>query len=144
MIKQRLAYTDYNGTKREEDFYFHLSKAQVLELNLSKAGGIEGYVQSIVDAQDNERIYYLLKNIILSAYGVKEPDGKRLIKKAPDGHRLADEFEETEAFSELIVSLMQNPSEAAAFIRGILPEEFQKKSDEPKAIEAEENIVSVQ
>lgn len=128
MLKQRIKYKDYNGTEREEDFYFYLRKDEVLELNLSAAGGIEQMVKSIVDAQDNYEIYKLFKKIIKLAYGQKSPEGKLFVKKASDGHALADEFEQTEAFSELIIKLMQNPTEAAAFIKGILPEDLQNDS----------------
>lgn len=140
MLKQRLTYTDYDGNQRTEDFFFYLRKDEVLELNLQATGGLEKMVQKIVDSQDNYKIYELFKKIIKLAYGEKSDDGKRFIKKAPDGHRLADDFEETEACSELIIKLMQNPSEAAAFIKGILPQELQNQVDEKTA----DNVVSIQ
>lgn len=39
MLKKTIAYTDYNGTTRKEDFYFNLTQAEVTELEVSVEGG---------------------------------------------------------------------------------------------------------
>lgn len=135
MLKERLTYIDFDGRERTEDFFFYLSKAEVLELNLGTTGGLEKLLQKIVDAQDNIKIYDLFKEIIRKSYGEKSLDGKYFIKKAPDGHLLADDFEQTEAFSELIVRIMGNINEAAAFIKGILPQELQNNVDTSNIVE---------
>ena len=31
MLKKTIKYTDYNGVERTEDFYFNLSKAEIME-----------------------------------------------------------------------------------------------------------------
>ena len=40
MIKKTIEYVDYNGENRKEDFYFNLSKAELMELEMSKNGGL--------------------------------------------------------------------------------------------------------
>ena len=35
MLKKTITYTDYNGSERTEDFYFNLSKAEIMEMELS-------------------------------------------------------------------------------------------------------------
>ena len=32
MLKKTISYVDYNGTKRTEDFYFNLTKAEISEM----------------------------------------------------------------------------------------------------------------
>ena len=32
MLKETRTYTDYNGATRTEDFYFHLTEAEVTEI----------------------------------------------------------------------------------------------------------------
>lgn len=34
MLKKRIKYTDYNGVERNEDFYFNLNKAELMEMEL--------------------------------------------------------------------------------------------------------------
>lgn len=36
MIKKRIKYTDFNGVEREEDFYFNISKAELVEMESSR------------------------------------------------------------------------------------------------------------
>ena len=117
MIKKTIEYVDYNGENRKEEFYFNLSKAEVMELEMSKNGGLSEYIQRIVKSSDNAAIMALFKEIICKAYGEKSLDGKRFIKNK----ELTDAFVQTEAYSELFMELATNADEAAAFINGIIP-----------------------
>lgn len=117
MLKKTIKYTDYNGVEREEDFYFNLSKAEVTEMELSVEGGLSQMLENIVNSKDNKHIIKMFKDIILKAYGEKSEDGKRFIKS----EELSKEFSQTEAFSELFVSLALNEEDAANFVKGILP-----------------------
>lgn len=121
MLRKAIEYTDYFGNKCKEDFYFHLNKAELLELEMKTPGGLSEYIQRIVDAQDGAAIINIFKAIILMSYGERTPDGKGFIKKAPDGHKLCDDFERTEAFSELFMELATDVEAATAFINGIIP-----------------------
>lgn len=117
MIKKTIEYVDYNGENRKEDFYFNLSKAEVMEMEMSKNGGLSEYIQRIVKSSDNAAIIALFKEIICKAYGEKSLDGKRFIKNK----ELTDAFVQTEAYSELFMELATNADEAAAFVNGIIP-----------------------
>lgn len=117
MLKKTITYTDYNGVERKEDFYFNLSKAEVMEMELSTTGGLAEMIKRIVAAQDQPAIIKVFKDLILKAYGEKSPDGKRFIK-SPE---LSDAFAQTEAYSQLFMELATNDDAAAKFINGIVP-----------------------
>ena len=117
MIKKTIEYVDYNGENRKEEFYFNLSKAEVMEMEMSKNGGLSEYIQRIVKSSDNAAIIALFKEIICKAYGEKSLDGKRFIKNK----ELTDAFVQTEAYSELFMELATNADEAAAFVNGLIP-----------------------
>ena len=53
MLKKTISYEDYNGVERKEDFYFNLSKAEVLEMEASSGGGFAEMVTKIIAAKDN-------------------------------------------------------------------------------------------
>lgn len=112
-----MKYIDYDGNEREEDFFFNLTKAEIAEMELSTAGGLENLVRKIVEAKDVKRISEIFKAIILKAYGVKSDDGKRFIKS----EQLSTEFSQTEAYSDLYIELATDAEAAAAFINGIVP-----------------------
>lgn len=117
MLKKTITYTDYNGAERTEDFYFNLSKAEVMEMEMSVNGGYAEMIQRIVDAQDAPTIMETFKTIILKSYGQKSLDGKRFVKS----EELAAEFSQTEAYSVLFMELATNADAAAEFVKGVLP-----------------------
>ena len=49
MLKKTIKYEDYNGTEREEDFYFNLTKAELMEMEMSTTGGLAEMIQNIVN-----------------------------------------------------------------------------------------------
>lgn len=130
MLKKTIEYTDYNGTKRTEDFYFNLSKAEIAEMELEIPGGMTAMLQRITAAQDTPSLVKIFKDLILRSYGVKSDDGKRFIKS----QQLKDEFSQTEAYSELFMELATNAEAASAFVNGILPSDVAKETK--KQIEA--------
>lgn len=117
MLKKTIAYVDYNGNERVEDFYFNLTKAEATEMELSVEGGLTKKLEDIVNSQNNKEIIALFKEIILKAYGEKSQDGKRFIKS----EELSEAFSQTEAFSELFMELALDEKAAADFVNGILP-----------------------
>lgn len=54
------------------------------------------------------------------SYGEKSDDGKYFLKKK-NGVRLAEMFEQTEAYSTLFMKLATDDKAAARFINGIIP-----------------------
>lgn len=120
MLKKTIEYTDYNGTKRVEDFYFNLSKAEITEMELGVTGGLAESIEKIVKAQDVPSIVKTFKELILKAYGEKSADGKRFIKN----EELSTAFSQTEAYSNLFMELSTDADAAAEFIKGLIPQEY--------------------
>lgn len=124
MLKKTITYQDFNGDTVSEDFFFHLSKAELVELEMSHAGGLSAALQRIVAAQDTKSIIAEFKNIILSAYGKRSDDGRRFIKN----QILREEFESTEAYSTLFMELVTNTDSAVEFITGIIPADMAEEA----------------
>ena len=131
MLKKTITYTDYNDVERKEDFYFNLSKAEVIEMELSITGGLQEIIEKIVAAQDTPSIVKVFKDLILTAYGEKSADGKEFIKVDENGRKLCDRFAQTEAYSELFVELSTDSNAAAAFVNGIMPIDYGADKTEP-------------
>ena len=74
MIGKTITYEDYNGNQRKETFFFHLSKAELMEMELVQDGGMEQMIQRIIDTQDRKKIVEIFKDIILRSYGEKSLD----------------------------------------------------------------------
>lgn len=121
MLKKTIEYTDFNDVTRKEDFYFHFSKAELMEMELSTTGGLQAMIQKIMSTQDVPAIVKVFKELILKAYGEKSADGKAFIKVDENGHKLCNKFAQTEAYSKLFMELATNSEAAAAFVNGIVP-----------------------
>ena len=121
MLKKTIKYTDYNGVERNEEFLFNLTKAELMELEMSTTGGLAEMIQKVVDTQDAPAIIKVFKDIILKAYGEKSADGKRFIKVNDTGVPLSIGFSQTEAYSQLFMELATDAEAAANFIKGIIP-----------------------
>lgn len=123
MLKKTITYTDYNGVERTEDFYFYLSKADLMEMEMGTTGGFAEMIQKVVNAQDAPAIIKIFKDLILKAYGEKSADGKRFIKN----DEVRDAFSQTEAYSQLFMELATDSDAAAKFVNGIMPADVSEK-----------------
>ena len=121
MLKKIITYTDYNGVERTEPFYFNLSKAELMEMELGVTGGMTEMLDKIIAAKDAPSLMKTFKEMIMKAYGVKSDDGKRLIKS----EELSIAFTQTEAYSVLFMELITDDKAASDFVNGIIPNEIQ-------------------
>ena len=121
MLKKIITYTDYNGVERTEPFYFNLSKAELMEMELGVTGGMTEMLNKIIAAKDAPSLMKTFKEMIMKAYGVKSDDGKRLIKS----EELSIAFTQTEAYNVLFMELITDDKAAADFVNGIIPNEIQ-------------------
>lgn len=117
MHKRSITYPDYNGNMLTEDFYFNISRAEVIDMQMSIAGGYDEKLKKIVASNDQTELYRLFKEFIMTSYGVKSDDGKRFIKSK----ELTDAFMQSEAYSVLLVELTENDENGANFINAVLP-----------------------
>ena len=124
MFKKTIIYTDYDGNERTGDFFFNLSRAEVMEMEMGVTGGMTQLLEKIIQEQDSKRIIEHFKEIILKSYGEKSPDGKRFIK-TPE---LATAFSQTEAYTELFMELATDANAAATFVNGIIPQNVTKST----------------
>lgn len=134
MLKKTIKYTDYNGVERNEDFYFNLTKAEIMEMQMGTTGGFADYIAALVKTQNMPEIVRIFKDIVLKAYGEKSQDGKRFIKTDDNGHSLAKAFSETEAFSILYMELATDSKEAAKFINGIVPQDMEISEEKQQEV----------
>lgn len=118
MIKKTIKYVDWKGNEREEDFFFNLSKPELMEMELTTKGGMSDYLNMIVKAQNKEELIKWFKIIILKAYGEKSEDGRRFIKS----DEISTAFSQTGAFEKLYMELVTDENKAGDFINAIIPE----------------------
>lgn len=127
MLKKTITYTDYDGLERTEEFRFNLTKAELVDMELTTAGTFSETMKRIIAEKDIIRIAKLFKELLLKSYGVKSDDGKRFVKS----QELSEAFSQTEAYNDLYIELLSNPEEAAKFFAEVAP-----KMEEVSAVPA--------
>lgn len=117
MLPKKIKSIDFDGNEREETYYFNITEAEMADMALSKDGGLEVYINRIIEAKSVPELKELFKFFIDKSYGVKSDDGK-YHRKSPE---LLADFKATQAYSELIMELLSDTNKAIAFINGIIP-----------------------
>ena len=120
MIKKSITYTDIDDRTVTEDFYFNLTKAEMLELEVSVAGGWRESMQFLVDSKDSKAILGVIKQLILKAYGQRGSESRHFIKRPED----ADAFSHTEAFSNMFMEFFEKSDVAAQFFEALMPKDL--------------------
>jgi hypothetical protein len=142
MYKKTITYVDFNGVEREEDFYFHMTKAEAIKAEFSEKGTLTETINRISKEEDTQKLFELFEKIVRMSYGKRSVDGRSFIKK----QEYADEFISSEAYSNMFMEFMEDPNSAAAFVNGILAS-IEKNPDRKSMSElvtsAQNNIVEV-
>lgn len=119
MLAKAITYTDYNGVERTETFYFNLTQAELIEMQLGGKDGLySNKLQKMIDTRDTAAIIGTIKEFVLKSYGEKSDDGKRFVKSSA----ISEAFTQTEAYSQLITELLSDDTKSAEFILGIMPQ----------------------
>lgn len=127
MYKHTIEYVDYNGNPQKETLYFNLSKAEVAEMQLTYPDGLDKHIEKIVGNEEEGRkpdipeMTRFFKELLLKAYGKKSEDGRRFIK----GKTMSEEFEQTEAYSEMFYLLLTDEATMEAFTTAIMPKNLE-------------------
>lgn len=121
MYKKTITYKNFDGKTVSNTYYFNITKMEFEELNLKYHGNLKDEIQKRIDEKDQWGIYSLFKEVVLIAFGEKTDD-KRFVKNANS----ANEFEHSEAYSELVYELAQSEDAMKNFMNQVLPTEERK------------------
>lgn len=139
MFETPITYTDLNGDEQTETYAFHLTKENVVDLNVSPKGGLENYLQEIIASEDGAAVMENLRAIVRMAVGRRSEDGKRFEKDPV----YASQFMQSEAYSELFFRLVSDAEFAAEFINKTMPSGMKKQLEDTKKTYSDEELLSM-
>ena len=116
MHKETITYNDLNGVQRTEDFYFDLSKPEIVKMQASAKGGYDVQLRSIAADMNGAKIMEFFENFITKSYGEKRDDGRRFMKS----EEISRSFMETPAYEVLFEKLVTNDKYAADFVNAVM------------------------
>ena len=117
MYKKNITYTDFNGDERTDAFYFNLSDAEILELQVSYGGDMSRIMSNMLEKRDAKGLLGIITDLIQTSYGEKSSDGKRFMKN----QEIKDSFITTDAYSKLVLELLNDEKEFEKFMTNVIP-----------------------
>ena len=115
MISKTIKYVDYNGVEKIGTYWFNMSRADLIDLEMQDDNGWFDRIKKLVSEQRTREAYKMIEQFVKDAYGVKTPDGG--FDKDPK-HLKA--FRDSDAYSELIWGFVEHPDQFAEFVNGIV------------------------
>lgn len=117
MFKKTIKFRDFNDVEHTQDFYFHVSKADLIALGVG-AEEMQARIQSIVAARDGKGILKEMRDFVELGAGIRSEDGSQF-NQSPE---IKASFMSSPACDELLVELCTNASAAVEFITSLLPQ----------------------
>lgn len=136
MFKKTIKFTDFNGEEQTKDFYFHMSKAELLSMT-AQGDEMTARLKRIIATQDGGEILKEFRALVQMACGIRSEDGQRFIKTPEAQSELLD----SPAYDELLFELCTEANASVDFVTKLIP---QKMQDEMKAqLQKQQNVVEL-
>jgi hypothetical protein len=119
MLKKTITYTTFDDNEITEDFYFNLSKRElvILQLSMPDEDGIAGHWTKVVASGDGAKIMQIFDDLIIRSYGRRTEDGKSFVKDEVS----ATLFKHSAAYDTLFMELVTDAKAGAEFFKGVVP-----------------------
>lgn len=127
MLKKTINFTDFNDVEQKTEAYFHLTKAELMKMEMRANGGLADKINAAIENEDGAAMLNFFEDLILSSYGIKSEDGSSFVKFDKDGRPLADTFKQTAAYDALFEELASSADAAADFVNGVIPASLRKE-----------------
>lgn len=126
MVKRNVTYNDFEGEERTDVFYFNLTEAELADIELQYDGDMAKKMQIMQEKRDGRGMFEMISNLILRAYGEKTSDGKRFVKNA----EMREAFAASDAYSKLLMDLLEDDKKLANFMTAIMPVNIREKVEQ--------------
>ena len=122
MLKKNITYKDFNGNQVTDLFTFHITPAALVEMEAETPGGMGALLQTMQETQDGAVIMNVFKTMLKRSVGKISDNGKQFIQN----DEILNEFIQSNAYSALLIELMQDEDLAATFFNSIMPEDLKE------------------
>jgi hypothetical protein len=130
MIKKTITFEDFDGNSVTEDHYFHLSKKELVDLEMSETGGLSSRLEQVTRSNNGQEIMSTFTWLISKAYGQRDPHNPTKFFKSD---KITQEFMTGPAFDQFFTDLVTHPETAAEFVNGLFPKDLAKLVEKAQA-----------
>lgn len=128
MLKKTIVFEDLDGKPLTDDFYFNLSKGEIIEMELSFEGGFGEHLKNMaIDEKPNGAlIISTFKDILVRSVGRRSEDGRRFIKSED----ITNDFLQSDAYSVFLMELATNAEAGAEFVNAVMPKSLREQAND--------------
>lgn len=109
MISRTVKYANLlDGKEVTEELWFHLRKDEILRIMGRAKKDWDEYVKEMTAREDVDEIFDFIESVLKLAYGERSSEDGRTFRK---DKKLQEDFVNSEAYSELMVSMMVDVAE---------------------------------
>lgn len=126
MVVKAITYEDLNGNEIKEEFFFNLSKTELVKLQHSEEGGLEAILSKMIDTKDNKKIFEFFEHFVHLSYGVPSADGKHFRKSK----EILDDFISSPAYDIFFMEIITDEKKMADFINEVIPKKLAEEVSE--------------
>lgn len=132
MLKRPITFKNYEGVTVTGNYYFNLTLAECVELQLAYPGGFEGFITKIMTSTEDEEglstenaasLMRVMKDFIKRSYGIRSGDDFLKTEEASGA------FMSSEAYSSLFMDVVTDAQKGSEFINGVMPAELLQKAN---------------
>lgn len=117
MLRKSITFKNFDGNTVTEEHFFHMTKAELIKLEVTKkGGGLQEHLRRVVAGGEPGEILAAFEMIVQASYGVRTENGG-FVKRPEDWNA----FLSSEAYSTMFMELVTDATVAAQFIKGIMP-----------------------
>lgn len=120
MFTRKINYVDLNGHNQSVIAHFHLFENEIVRLQVSFPGGLDGYLKALQEDPDPQKILFLFEELVKASYGRKSADGQSFEKS----EEIVRQFTNHAAYNALFMELFSDPNKAAEFFNSLVPQEI--------------------
>lgn len=126
MYTTSVAYEDFDGNKREEEFSFHLNRSELMDWLMVENGvTLDKVLTTMAKKEDIKAMAAQMRELLYRSYGEKSADGRKFDKS----EETKKNFMDTEAFSVLHMKLITDANFAIEFITKVIPSDLGKEME---------------
>lgn len=126
MLKKDITYTNFNDEQVTVTEYFNLNKTQAMRY-VSSGGGLDQYVQKLIDEKDNDKFIDFVEDLIYRSYGKRDPENPDVFDTSVEAK---EAFFKTPQCDELTYQLLTVDGAFTDFIMGIMPKDIRDRMKE--------------
>lgn len=135
--RKLISCVDQNGDLQEKEYYFYLTRDELLELASQMNVGLDDFLEAVIHYQDPNALIDNFRQILHMSVAKRERG--RFAKN----EIIVQEFIESGAYNALFIDLLRDGAAAAEFFTDILPDDFHISAPAPIRDYTDEELLTM-